>query len=365
VHLPVRALGLEPVLHPFPDAARTRAGGGHHVVVFTEATGDPVIEHHAVLGAHHPVAHPAHAQLHPLVDIEQAEQLGHVGAAQVELAQRGDVDEPDVLADIAHLGCRVAVVIGTQPLAGLDDGDVVGLVPRLDRRHPHRLEHPTGERAECERRVGGPPHGGADLADRLAPRLCNGGHRVDRLELALRRSHGGGGVALGQLHRVVPLVRGGHQVLGADVFGHVDHAVSVGAVELGMGIAAQRCSLVGCPSRLVAIDRQRPSGAGLQAMADRRGTGCGKATGGGAMLTQPVKISVAGEPARRQHIAGGVRREEPGCGGVIDGTVACHVEQRCRRRPAGCYHEQIGVDPLGAIGAVDHHGLDGPRRTAG
>ena len=73
-----------------------------------------------------------------------------------------------------------------------------------------------------------------------------------------------------------------------------------------MGVSAQRCPLVGCPSGLVAPERQRPCSTGLQAMPYRDGTGCGEATCLSAMLTQSIKIAVAGKPARRQHIAGGV-----------------------------------------------------------
>src|SRR2546430_12470488 len=42
------------------------------------------------------------------VHIQQVEQLGHVGAAQVQLPDGGDVDEPGGVADPAGLGGRVA-----------------------------------------------------------------------------------------------------------------------------------------------------------------------------------------------------------------------------------------------------------------
>ena len=188
VHLPLRARGLQPALHPLPHRGGARGRRRHEVVLLAEPSGDAVVEHHAVLGAHDPVAHPADAELLPLVDVEQLEQLRHVRPAEVELADRGDVDEPDRGAHGRHLGGGVAVVVGTDPLAGDQRDRAVALVPRLHRRVPHGLARPAGERAEGHRRVHRPPRGGARRGDRAAGGLGEDRDGVDRLELALRRA---------------------------------------------------------------------------------------------------------------------------------------------------------------------------------
>ena len=132
-----------------------------------------------------------------------------------------------------------------------------------------------------------------------------------------------------------------------------------------MVVAAQRFPLVGRPRRLVTLDGHCPGGAGLQAVAYRCGALGGQSAGGGAVGAQPVKVGVAGQAARRQHVRRRVRGEEARCRRVVDGAVACHVEQRGGGGPAGGHHEQVGVDPPGAAGFVHVDRLDGPRRARG
>src|SRR5258708_26297148 len=97
-------LGLQPVLRPLPDRRRAGGGGAHEIVLVAQPAGHAVVQHHTVVGAHHAVANAADLQLGPLVDVEQVEQLRYVGSAQVQLADRGDVDDADVLPDVPHLG---------------------------------------------------------------------------------------------------------------------------------------------------------------------------------------------------------------------------------------------------------------------
>ena len=133
VHRPVRVHGLQHVLQPLPHRRGPRGRGAHQVVVRAQVAGDAVVEDHAVLGAHHAVPDPAEAELGPLVHVHQVEQPRHVGTAQVELADRGDVDDADLAPHVADLGGRVTVVIGPDPGPGDQRAGAVRLVPRLHR----------------------------------------------------------------------------------------------------------------------------------------------------------------------------------------------------------------------------------------
>ena len=131
MHRPVLVHGLQHVLQPLPHRGGPGGRGAHQVVLRAQPPGDAVVEDHAVLGAHHAVPDPADPELGPLVDVHQVEQPRHVGTAQVELADRGDVDDADLAAHVPDLGGRVAVVIGPDPGAGDQRAGAVRLVPRL------------------------------------------------------------------------------------------------------------------------------------------------------------------------------------------------------------------------------------------
>src|SRR6476619_6618993 len=109
-------------------------------MLVAQAAGNAVVEDHPVLGAHDPIADPADLQLGPLVDIEQVEQAWHVRAAQVELPDRGDVDDADVLAYVAGFGPRVTVAVRADPRPRDERRGAVCLVPGLHRRVARRLE---------------------------------------------------------------------------------------------------------------------------------------------------------------------------------------------------------------------------------
>src|SRR5260370_28093261 len=137
-------LGLQPVLDPFPDRGGAGGGRAHQVVLRTEVTGHAVVEHHAVVGAHHAVADPADLQPGPLVDVEQVQQPGHVRAAQVELADRRDVDYAHVLAHVPGLGAGVPVAVPPDPGPRHQRHTTVLVAPGLHRRVAHRLGRLTG-----------------------------------------------------------------------------------------------------------------------------------------------------------------------------------------------------------------------------
>src|SRR5690606_38037147 len=100
------------------------------------------------------------------------------------------------------------------------------------------------------RGVGGTPCGGGGLEHAPVGGFVVHGQGIHRLHLPLHRPHVDGGVALGQLHRVVTLRRGQEQVLGGDVFGVVDEAVGARAVQGGVGCGLQRRHRPGSEIRL-------------------------------------------------------------------------------------------------------------------
>ncbi len=190
-----------------------------------EASGDAVVQDHAVLGAHDAIADFSNVQVRPLVDVEQVQQLRHVRAAQVELAQRGYVDDADVLADVADFGVGISVVVGTDPGSRHQRLRPILFVPGLHGRVPHRLEVAPGQGAERDRGVGRPPGRRPRLFDGLSGRLRDDRHCIHGLQLALRRSHRGGRVTLRQLGGVVALLHRRDQVLGRHVFRIVHETV--------------------------------------------------------------------------------------------------------------------------------------------
>ena len=225
VYVPLRVGRLQPVLEHLPDRAGTRRGAGHEPVVLAEAGGDAVIGDNAVLGHHRAVAHPADGQLRPLVDVHQLQELGDVRAAQVQLAEGGDVDQADVVPHVGSLGHRVAVVVRADPLACQERSGAMGVVPVLEGGATNRLVDATGQRTQRDGCVGRAPHGGADLGHGHAVGLGQHGGGVHRLQLALGRAHGHGGVPLHELDRVEALLGGLDEVLGGHVLREVDHAV--------------------------------------------------------------------------------------------------------------------------------------------
>ena len=302
VHVPLRLVGLQPVLEHLPDGASTRRRGRHQPVVLAEATGHAVIGDDAVLGHHRAVAHPTDVELLPLVDVHQLQELRHVGTAEVQLAQRGHVDQADVGPHVGGLGHGVAVMVRTDPLAGQERRRAMRLVPVLQRRATHRLEDPPGEGAQRDRGVRRPPHGGADIGHGYLVGVGQDGSSVDRLQLALGRAHGHGGVPLHELDGVEALLRGLDEVLRGHVLGEIDHAVGGASVALRVSGPGQRGPVVGHLSRL--LPRR---GVGSCRLADtvvpttQRTVG-GQRTGGPTVGLQFVGRTVAVHATGDQHV---------------------------------------------------------------
>ena len=273
-------------------------------MVLTKAAGHTVVGDDTVLGHHGAVAHPTNVELLPLVDVHQLEELGYVGATEVELAQWGHVNEADVGTHIGGFGHGIAVLVGTNPLPSKERRRPVGLVPVLQGRATYRLEDPPGEGAQRDRRVRRAPHGGPDVGH--VDTVCLSQHRsgVNRLELALGRTHGHGGVPLHELDGVETLLGGLDEVLGRNILGEVDHAVGTALVALRMRVASKRCAAVGhlfwlSPSRSTGTRRL----ANPVVPATKRPVGR-QLAGGPTMGLQLDGRPVAGDAPCSQNVAG-------------------------------------------------------------
>jgi len=200
-----------------------------------------VVHDHAVLAKHQPVAGLAHRQRPEAVRIKAVDELGRVGALDVDFAQGRHVAKPDRLAggdDLSarrrhHVLAALRVVAGAQPLPGLHEYRAGALRPLVHGRQPRGLEvaaaRGAGQHAHGHgnrRRAKG---GGADPLDRFAALGGENGQAVDVGQLALVRGHAEGGVALEMLHRAVALARGQRDVCGSDVVLQVHQRLAVGA----------------------------------------------------------------------------------------------------------------------------------------
>src|SRR5215211_2255706 len=343
--------GLQPVVDPLPHAASAGGGRREDVTLRVQAAGHAVVEDHTVFEAHHTVTDGADVESIPPVDVQVVQQLWHVCAAQIELAQRRHIYDADVLADVQDFRGGVAVVVGAYPGPCHQRLRPVALVPGLHRRVPRRLEDTSRQGAQGDRPIRGPPHGGPRLLDGAPRSLGHDRHGVDGLELALGRPHGHGRVPLDQLYGVVALLLGRDEVLGADILAIVHDAVSLAPEQRRMLVEWQFRDL---PRRL-RLGRSLLVSALWYARAEHTRDSCcptgGFAAGGARVGEQLVEGAVARKTARYQHVFGEHRGDEAGRPLGVDGPVAGHVRQRGRRGPADGRDEQVALY-LGAVGAL-------------
>ena len=180
IDLQLRPLGLEPFLQPLQHGGGVAAGRGHQVAVLAGPGGDPVVEHHAVLAEHQPVAAPPDSQRLPAVGVDAVQELGRVGAANVDLAERGGVEDAGGLAHgaafardrLAHGLAAARIVTRPEPLADRLEDRPAGFLPVLHRRAAHRVgergDIAPRQRPERYRRVGRAEGGVADFRRRHA-----------------------------------------------------------------------------------------------------------------------------------------------------------------------------------------------------
>ena len=225
-------------LHVRHDVGGARGRGRDVERVIGEARDRAVVEHHAVLAQHEPVARLADGKPSHRVAVQPVEELGRVGALHVDLAERRDVDQADRFAHAARLAqgrgeqvlAGARVVARPPPEPGVDELGAGRDVPVVHRREPQRTEVradlAAGERAERDRRVGRPEGRRPDRVDRLVAQVRHQGEADDVAGLALLGAHAERGVALEMLDRLVALAMGERHVVHGDVVLKVDEGLA-------------------------------------------------------------------------------------------------------------------------------------------
>ena len=206
----LRPFGLQPALHPGQHARRAARGGGHHEVMLAQPCRDAIVEHHAVLVQHQPVAAFADLELAPGIVYIQFSKATASGPWISILPSVEASRMPTPLRTARHCGARRRA--GPRPAAG--STRAASSCPRLEQRaapgvpfcagrSAHRIEElaqlASGEGAERDRRVVRPVGGGASLGMDSAQGLRQDGHAVDVAELALIRAEAHRRIALDML----------------------------------------------------------------------------------------------------------------------------------------------------------------------
>ena len=87
-HPKIRPFGLQPQFEPVQHCGGVAGRRGHHIMVVGEPGGHAVVEDHAVFVAHQAVAGAADLQRLPVVGVDAVQQRNHVGALEIDLAER-------------------------------------------------------------------------------------------------------------------------------------------------------------------------------------------------------------------------------------------------------------------------------------
>jgi len=102
-HAEIAPFALEPFVERLGDCGRVAARGSHEEMVLSDAGEHAVVVDDPVLVEHEPVAAMARLQVAHAVDIYALQELGGVGALDLDLAERGRIEQAHRLADGAHL----------------------------------------------------------------------------------------------------------------------------------------------------------------------------------------------------------------------------------------------------------------------
>ena len=236
VHPQVRPLGLEPLLHPVEDLRGAAGGGQDEEAVLGQPQHRAVVDHHPVDPAHHAVADRADLQAAHQVRVELVEEHAGVGPLDVDLAERGAVQDADAGARrgalAQHRGLHVLTGLRVEPrplpLADVLEHGAGGDVPVVHGGDPLRVEQPpavaAGQGGEGHRRVRGPERRGPGLLHRDPEQLGDDPRGDDAGGLALVVRGADGRVALDVLDGAQP---------GADGAGDVgDRRVALQVDEL-------------------------------------------------------------------------------------------------------------------------------------
>ena len=216
----------QPPGEPLVHGARAARGGGHVEAVVVEPADRAVVHDPAGVAGHHAVADAAGLQVREAVGVEPVEELAGVRPAHDQLAERGHVDQAGGLVHRQRLGARVAVVVGAPPVARPQDVRAQLAVTGVHRRALGGLEGASGQRAHRHRVPGRPGGGGAHLGQALPGLLGHQPHRGQLAHAALAGPHRRGGVALGELDRVVALLHAQVDVLRGHVLAQAGEALA-------------------------------------------------------------------------------------------------------------------------------------------
>ncbi len=170
-------LGLQPLLHPLEDLRRAAGRRVHQEAVLGHPQHGAVVDHHSVDAAHHAVPDRADLQAAHQVGVDAVQQLGGVAALDVDLAQRGAVEDADTATGrgtfAQHRGVHVftgmGVVTRPLPLPDVLEHGALRDMPVVQRRGADGIEQcatvTPGQRGERNGRIGRPERGGAQRFD--------------------------------------------------------------------------------------------------------------------------------------------------------------------------------------------------------
>ena len=344
--------------HPRRAAGRRR----HMEAVGRDAGDNSVVHHEARLGQHQAVAAAADLEFLESVGVHALEKARRVGTDDLDLAERGAVEQADggacgaALARdrLAHRFSGAWKIPRPLPQAHILERRAVGLGPAMHRRPADGVElwpaRGSGESAERHRRVGLAKGGETDIRNRLRQRARRDRQRVHVRKLALIGRHAGGGVALDVLDRAHALLDREPQVLGANIVLKVDKRLGA-AIGEEMRRGAQHA----------ARGRKHPGH-----RKDFSLSRCGEAGRGRRLAARRVAFGErAGEieggvarPRRSFALNGGSRLED--LGELVEGELAARLrEQMHGGRPAARHQQRVARDLAHAAGIGGQaHGLD-------
>ena len=141
-------------------------------MLLAQAGADAIVDHHAMLVGHQRIASAADGQLGKAEGVQAFEQFGGVGAAHVEAAQGGDVDQADLFAHMAGFFLHAAfalngfaIVRRALPGAGGHHFCARRHMAAVHRRLPVRVEGTASDMRQLLGLKGWPGGGHAGFAD--------------------------------------------------------------------------------------------------------------------------------------------------------------------------------------------------------
>ena len=192
-----------------------------------------VVDNDAGLVAHERVAASAELQITESSGVHACEKFRGIGAADVDLTERPDIDDAGAAAHRLHFADNRlvtherTVIFGSQPGAGVHEHRPGRLMPAVDRRAPVRMESTARKFTDRRRLRERAKSRIADSTHRLAGRLGQYPAGIEVRNLALRRAHADSGVTLDELGAVVTFLDGVDDVLDLHVLVEIDKCLAL------------------------------------------------------------------------------------------------------------------------------------------